>query len=165
MSGGYRKFDPSAVLGERATMARGRQPELAPVARDPMPETVRTLPWEAGIAALRDQRRPSSITIQRWAQLIADCARLSETWGQRALDLGWGELDLFGCNPVPHPKAGRLDRDGVAINLCGRFVVAMTADTITIETEAKDRWTYHRKPLDRAVTIWVAMARMAAEEV
>jgi hypothetical protein len=60
------------------------------------------------------------------------------------LALGWGPHDLFGRDR-DRPFA-RIDRAGLLWLLNGDKLVALTADTATIETRTGARQTYRRKP-------------------
>ena len=73
------------------------------------------LPWSDGLAALRLLPCPAWQTAGRWNRLVYTALNLSRDWGMQAHALGWGTLELFGCNP--EPWAGRVDLDGVATTL------------------------------------------------
>jgi hypothetical protein len=91
---------------------------------------------------------------QRWTQFIDDYGRfLDDGWAERAAALGWGPLDLFGCDRE-RPFA-RLDRAGLLWLLHGRRLLALTADSARIET-ATGSVTYYRMPVaaGRAALPW-----------
>jgi hypothetical protein len=88
----------------------------------------------------------------RWRQFLADCHRFvssSENWAERATELGWNDLTLFGCRrarPLDHlASAGLL----WAIN--GGTLVELHRDWAVIErAEDGSRRIHHRRPLNAA---------------
>ena len=69
----------------------------------------------------------------RWEQFIDDCGRFfGQGWANRAEALGWGPLDLFGCDR--ERPLGRYDGMGLLWIIQGRRLVALTAHTATIDT-------------------------------
>jgi hypothetical protein len=85
------------------------------------------------------------VSLRRWRQFIDDCGIfLDGAWASRAAALGWGPLDLFGCDRFK-PFA-RIDWQGLLWLLNGRRLVALTADSATIETASGGRLTYRRVP-------------------
>ena len=99
----------------------------------PIPEVPLALPqpssgvarlWLERIRALNTDIAPASVALSRWTQLLADAQRLLVMWGDQAVGLGWGEVDLFAVPPGPE----RWGRGGLAMALSGRPVIAMTAE-------------------------------------
>ena len=93
----------------------------------------------------------------RWRELAGDALRLANDCGGRADALGWSVLDLFGCSPG---FARRLDRDGVAVLLDGRAVLALTAEAATIGSPRGPPDVCRRRDKPGAVPIWRAMEGM-----
>jgi hypothetical protein len=64
--------------------------------------------WIEGIARLEGHRPPTDIPAHRWRQFLGDCNNFltsSENWAERAADLGWDAVALFGCRrhrPLVH---------------------------------------------------------------
>jgi hypothetical protein len=64
--------------------------------------------WIEGVAGLKDHRHPADIPAHRWHQLLGDCNNFltsSENWAERAAELGWDAVALFGCRrhrPLEH---------------------------------------------------------------
>jgi hypothetical protein len=110
--------------------------------------------WQRGIALLRELQPPAPVQ-DRWPELITDSERLLNEWGATAAALGWTETDLWGCSPG---FARRLDRDGLAMLLRGRQVIAMTESTATIPNPLGIANTYRRVPMPEAVPMWRAAA-------
>jgi hypothetical protein len=101
--------------------------------------------WAEAFARLDRARPPVNVPQRRWLQFIDDCGTfLDEGWPARAAALGWGPLDLFGCDRQ-RPWA-RIDQQGLLWLLNGRRVVALTADTAIIETPGGGRLVYRRAP-------------------
>jgi hypothetical protein len=105
--------------------------------------------WAEALARLDANRPPSEISSKRCLQFIDDCGQfLDGDWADRAEELGWGPLELFGCDRVK-PYA-RFDRAGLLWLLNGGKLVALTAVTATIETTGGARQTYRRCPIEVA---------------
>jgi hypothetical protein len=55
--------------------------------------------WAEGLARLDPAQPPADVPSKRWVQFIDDCGRfLDNGWATKAETLGWGPLDLFGCD-------------------------------------------------------------------
>jgi len=74
-----------------------------------------------------------NISPERWAQFIDDCGRfLDQGWATHAEGLGWGPLDLFGCDRERSPAEG--DHAGLLWRIEGGKLIIMSAYAATIET-------------------------------
>jgi hypothetical protein len=103
--------------------------------------------WAEGFARLDRARPPDDVPQRRWLRFVDDCgAFLESSWPATAQALGWGPLDLFGCNR--HRPWARIDQAGLLWLMAGRRLVALTADSATIETASGGRLTYRRAPND-----------------
>ena len=101
--------------------------------------------WAEGFARLHPDRPLGDTPSARWVRLIDDIdSFLDAGWGVKASALGWGPLELFGCDRE-RPFA-RIDQCGLLWLLNGRRLVIVTADTAVIETVTGARLTYRRKP-------------------
>jgi hypothetical protein len=59
------------------------------------------LAWAEGFARLDRARPPDDVPQRRWVQFVDDCGTfLDGGWAAKAEALGWGPLDLFGCDPA-----------------------------------------------------------------
>jgi len=98
-----------------------------------------------GVARLDPEKTPGDVPLAQWRRFIEDARRFFDgPFCAVAVALGWGALDLFGCNRVrPH---ARIDQLGLLWLLNGRRLVALTAMTGVIETENGARQTFTRKP-------------------
>jgi hypothetical protein len=101
--------------------------------------------WAEGFARLDPNRPPGDVPLKRWQRLVDDVGRfLDSPFSTVAAALGWGPLDLFGCNR-DRPFA-RIDQAGLLWLLNGDRLLALTEHTATIETRTGARQTYRRKP-------------------
>ena len=102
-------------------------------------------PWAEGFARLDPNHPPADVPQRRWLQFIDDVDRfLDGPFCAVAAALGWGPLDLFGCDR-DKPFA-RIDQCGLLWLLNGDQLVALSENTATIETHTGARQTYRRKP-------------------
>jgi hypothetical protein len=111
--------------------------------------------WAEGFTRLDPNNPPGDVPARRWLRFIDDCGRfLDGGWAARAVALGWGPLDLFGCNRE-RPFA-RIDHMGLLWLLNGRAIVEMQCDHAIIETLGGVRQTYRRRPVEvgRVVLAW-----------
>jgi hypothetical protein len=98
--------------------------------------------WAEGLARLDPDKPPGDVPPRRWLCFIDDCGRfLDGGWASRAAELGWGPLDLFGCDRE-RPFA-RIEHASLLWLLNGRKLIALTADMAVIETLTGGRQTYH----------------------
>jgi len=103
--------------------------------------------WAEALARLDPANPPCDISPKRWLRFIDDCARfLDDGWATRAEALGWGPLDLFGCDRTK-PFA-RLDRAGLLWLIDGGKLLAVTSDTAAISAPGGGRLTFYRRQLE-----------------
>ena len=111
--------------------------------------------WAEALARLDPSKPPTDVPLDRWERFINDCRHFLDLgWANRAAALGWGPIDLFGCDRE-RPLA-RYDGMGLLWIIQGRRLVALTAETATIDTLTGSLQTYRRVPIDfdRAVVAW-----------
>jgi hypothetical protein len=62
--------------------------------RGPIP-----IDWVQGVACLHPDRPPNDVPRHRWRQFVDDCKNFlsSSHWADRAAQLGWDAMALFGC--------------------------------------------------------------------
>jgi hypothetical protein len=90
--------------------------------------------WLEGVARLQGHRNPRDVPLHRWRQFVDDCHRFiisAEGRAQRATDLGWDALALFGChrtNPLMY-----LGCAGLLWFVNGGRIVPLHADWAEIE--------------------------------
>jgi hypothetical protein len=111
--------------------------------------------WAEGFARLNPNKPPADVPPRRWLRFIDDCGRfLDGGWAGRATALGWGPLDLFGCDR--ERPFGRVDRLGLLWLVKGGTIVELHRDRAILETEGGVRQTYRRRPIEvgRVVLAW-----------
>jgi hypothetical protein len=103
--------------------------------------------WAEALARLDPASPPRDIPPIRWLRFIDDCGRfIDDGWAARAEALGWGPLDLFGCNR-DKPFA-RISQAGLLWLIEGRKLLALTGDTAAIATHSGGKLTYYRRQLE-----------------
>jgi hypothetical protein len=111
--------------------------------------------WAEALARLDPAQPPWDVPPRRWLQFIDDCGRfLDGAWAKHAAALGWGPLDLFGCDRE-RPFA-RIDHQGLLWLLDSHKIVELYRDKAIIETATGARQTYQRRPVEvgRVVSAW-----------
>lgn len=104
-----------------------------------------TREWAEGFARLDPDRPPGDVPPSRWLLFVDDVGLfLDSPFCAVAAALGWGPLDLFGCD---HDRPfARIDQAGLLWLLNGDKLVALSENTAMIETRTGARQTYRRKP-------------------
>jgi hypothetical protein len=103
------------------------------------------------VFAFLQLKPPALVDVARWRQCVEDGSKFLARWGEQAQALNWSSADLFGLHQPqakPHPSYNRLSRydaTGLCWLLQGRPIVALTADTATIENPATGSITTYRK--------------------
>jgi hypothetical protein len=141
---------------ERSTKAARKTASLPRIPSD----------WIEGIARLNPDRSPSDVPRHRWRQFVDDCKNFmspSESWAERAAQLGWDSMTLFGCaprRPLDHSgSAGLL----WAIN--GGRLVELHRDwaVIDVPLQARQRIFYRRNVKPGKISLpWVKQMREVA---
>jgi hypothetical protein len=111
--------------------------------------------WAEGFVRLDPSNPPGDVPPRRWLRFIDDFGRfLDGAWASRAAELGWGPLDLFGCDRE-RPFA-RVDQLGLLWLLNGGIVVELHRDRAILQTEKGAAQTYRRRPVEvgRVVLAW-----------
>jgi hypothetical protein len=111
--------------------------------------------WAEALARLDSHKAPGDVPARRWQCFIDDCGRfLDAGWAERAAALGWGPLDLFGCDRE-RPFA-RVDHMGLLWLVSGGRVVELHRDRAVLETERGTSQTYRRRPIEvgRVALAW-----------
>jgi hypothetical protein len=141
-----------AIYGDGIAGAASRASVIDDVEMPPEFRDIVGVPhsWLKGVACLNDQHHPRDVPPHRWRRFVDDCYRFivsAEGWAQRAADLGWDTLSLFGCNrsnPLMH-----LDRAGLLLVVGGGRIIRLHGDWAEIQPPANgSRRTYHRRRVD-----------------
>jgi hypothetical protein len=102
--------------------------------------------WAEGFARLRPERPLADVSPKRWQQFIDDIGRfLDAGWAEKASALGWGPLDLFGCDRE-RPFA-RLDHAGLLWLLNGDRLAELDCHRAVVERSTGSRQVFRRRPL------------------
>lgn len=121
---------------------------------------VRHIPdeWRDGARLIAASPAPLDWPASAWERFTRALPGFMGTWAPQAAALGWGTLDLFGCNPQA-PYA-RLDTQGLVLGLHDVEVVAMSERSATVglrDSQNGRRMTCYRRPvavLTGAVPVW-----------
>jgi hypothetical protein len=110
--------------------------------------------WAEGFARLDPDRPPRDVPKHRWLRFIDDVGLfLDSPFCAVAAALGWGPLDLFGCDR-DRPFA-RIDQAGLLWLLNGCKLIALSENTATVETLTDARQAYRRRPREPGcVLVW-----------
>jgi len=88
--------------------------------------------WVQGVARLEQDRPPADVPRHRWTQLVKDChAFLNSPEAERAAQLGWRTIELFGCKPK-YPLS-YLGEAGLLWHVHGGRIVELHRDWAVIE--------------------------------
>jgi hypothetical protein len=100
--------------------------------------------WSEGFARLHPDHPPPGVPPKRWLRFVDDVGQfLDSPFSAVAAALGWGPLDLFGCNrdrPIDH-----VDKAGLVWSLHSDRLVALTEHTAKIATKTGRHLTYRRR--------------------
>lgn len=111
--------------------------------------------WAEGFARLDTSKPPADVPQRRWLRFLDDCGRfLDGGWAARAAALGWGPLDLFGCDR--ERCVVRVDNLGLLWLLNGGKLIELHRDCAILETAGGARQTCRRRPVEvgRVVLAW-----------
>jgi len=144
--------DPSplpapAVATEATEAVRGKWSE-AQEERAAIVECDERIPcaWAEGFARLHPDRPPAGVAPRRWLQFVDDIGRfLDSPFCAVAAALGWGPLDLFGCDRE-QPFA-QIDHAGLLWLLNGDRLIDLNRHKAVIETRTGGQQTFRRRPV------------------
>ena len=102
--------------------------------------------WAEGYARLHPERPPRDVPSKRWQTFVDECGRfLDGGWAKTAASIGWGPLDLFGCDRE-RPFA-RVDHAGLLWLVNGDRVVELDRHVAVIERRTGARQIFRRRPV------------------
>jgi hypothetical protein len=99
--------------------------------------------WAEGYARLCTIPRHPDFTEKSWRRLIDDSGRFLDRWAVKVAAMGWTTQEVFGVHP-DKPDA-RLDLRGLVPSVCGTEVVAVSADSATVQTPSGARQRIFRR--------------------
>jgi len=111
--------------------------------------------WAEGYARLCVMPRHPDFTEDRWQSLIDDAGRFMDGWAVTVAAMGWTALEVFGVDGrMPYT---RIDQMGLVPLLGGSEVVAVSADSVTVQTSTGARQRIlraNKKKSPERVTVW-----------
>jgi hypothetical protein len=111
--------------------------------------------WAEAVARLDPSKPPVDLPPKRWVRFIDDCGPFLDGGdAARAFALGWGVLDLFGCDRE-RPFA-RIDHMGLLWLINGGNLFELHRDRALFTTEQGARQCFRRRPIEvgRTVPAW-----------
>jgi hypothetical protein len=107
---------------------------------------------DRGVACLDPDRPPNDIPRHRWRQFVDDCERFlspSGNWAERAYQLRWDGMSLFGCAPKrPLDYSGSA---GLLWAMNGGTLVELHRDWAVIDVPVHTRQRiFYRRNVDPA---------------
>jgi hypothetical protein len=106
--------------------------------------------WAEALARLDPDKPPSGVSPHRWQRFINDCGRfLDGGWAEKAAALGWGPLQLFGCD---RKRPSYVPNRGLLWEVNGGTVVDLRRDRAIIEIRGGARRSHSR--VGRIVLAW-----------
>jgi hypothetical protein len=141
LAGHHAKIENSNQPPKRFTEAQNEQAAVVePDAHGPHT-------WSEAVAKLDPGEPPIDVPTKRWMRFIDDC-RLFLDGGDaaRAFALGWGALDLFGCDRE-RPFA-RIDHMGLLWLINGGALFELHRDRALFTTERGARQSFRRRPVE-----------------
>jgi hypothetical protein len=129
--------------------AEGRVPTPLPVE----PQSVRKeqlirREWIEGVARLEQHRPPPDVPRHGWRQFVDDCnAFLNSPEAERAAELGWRTIALFGCKPS-YPLS-YLREAGLLWHVNGGRIVELHRDWAVIDRPVnRSQSIFYRRDVD-----------------
>jgi len=111
--------------------------------------------WAEGYAVLCIMPMHPDYTEERWQRLIDDSGRFLDSWAVQVAAMGWTAPEVFGVHPDA-PDA-RIDLKGLVPCIDGADIVAVSADSVTIQTPSGSHQRIFRRTDEQSpgrVTVW-----------
>ena len=109
--------------------------------------------WAEGFARLNCVNPIDGFSPEAWRHLIDDSGVFLDRWSGEAVGLGWTVADVFGVDPTA--PAARFDRMGLVPLIRGGAVVAIDANSATIQTRTGGTLRYRRANVaGEAAPLW-----------
>ena len=105
------------------------------------PELLRILAWRDAAGAVFRAEPPPHCIPARWTKALRGLRRfVVEGWGDQAALLGWTKNELYRTPPL----WSRIDLTGAALLIGDSQILAVTQDSIAIETTAGSQLKFRR---------------------
>ena len=107
--------------------------------------------WIEGVARLEQHRPPPDVPRHRWRQFVEDCHAFvaSEKLANRAAQLGWHAMALFGCQRN-HPLM-YLGKAGLLWHVDGGRIIELHRDWAVIDRPVnRSQRVFYRRDVDEA---------------
>jgi hypothetical protein len=104
------------------------------------------------IVVLRSMPPPSAFGMAIWSQFLSDADQFASIWGDRALECGWSDEDLFGVHPAA--PASRYDAMGLVLLIRGGEVVKLDSEIATVKTPGRSLLRFWRTRHVRGIPVW-----------
>jgi hypothetical protein len=105
-----------------------------------------------GLHRLSIMSPPRVRSLEAWALARADALRLHEDgWVDKALELGWEPLHLFGCS---RDLGGNGDQEGLAVQLAGRTLLLMDKASAIIREAPRSYGVFNLRSMIGSVMLW-----------
>jgi hypothetical protein len=145
----------TAVYGEGHS--RPAQPHSRPstAAGENAPRQDIPLDWVRGVERLHRLPAHAGVPQHRWGVFLNDFDQFIHGrggWAERAADLGWDTLALFGCHPTR--PLDHLNGAGLLWRISGGKITAMQSDWATIEINGAQRIIQRRPSPANFVLPW-----------
>jgi hypothetical protein len=109
--------------------------------------------WAEGFAVMSAMPAPAGFSARRWQRIVDATGSFLDRWANEAVQCGWSDLDVFGCNP-DRPDA-RFDCMGLVTLLDRAEVIALDHEGATLKTQIGSQLRYRRRPLPTGtVSLW-----------
>ena len=114
-------------------------------------------PWAEALARLDPSFPPAGVSAERWLLFIDDCGRfLDAGWAERALQIGWGPVELLGCDRL-RPSMG--EPGGLLWQLSGAKLIALSEDFAIAISIHGSKLKFRRTKNDMSLTpLWEVMS-------
>src|SRR5262245_131545 len=109
--------------------------------------------WISGVARLDYHCAPIDVLPHRWRQFIDDCNHFlngNGVWAERATELGWDAISLFGCNSTG--PLSYLGDAGLLWFVAGGKLVGLNRRYAVIAINGAEQ-VFHRRPNSNRVTL------------
>jgi hypothetical protein len=139
-------FDARATLATQAESLEERAALIEYGANVP-------LRWAEGYAALCSMATPPGFSAERWQRIVDATGTFIERWAAIAIECGWSDLDIFGCDPDRPDK--RFDAMGLVLLLDRCKIVGIDEQGADLVSGTGIRQRFRRRSVPvGTVSLW-----------